>query len=88
MHRVWVPLCGLAWEKDAGIDIDRWNGAELRRRREEACLTTSELAVKVGTEGATVSSWERVCSRPSPIMVLVLSTVLGCAPRAFFHPEK
>jgi transcriptional regulator with XRE-family HTH domain len=63
-----------------------FDGAELKRRRQEAGLTQAQLARLVGRSTASLSHYESHFSRPPTAAVLALSAALACEPGALFSP--
>lgn len=83
MHR-WVHPGGSRLERDAGYDVARWNGTELRRRRELRNVTLSELGADAGFSASTIAGWERGPRCPPPEFVAMLAHAWGTTMRAFF----
>lgn len=76
---------GLPWEGLAGVP-SAWtseSGAELRRRREAACLTQTELAAALGVDATTERMWEAGRVRPPSALLGALALVFRCSVDVF-----
>ncbi|MCE9635770.1 MAG: helix-turn-helix domain-containing protein [Planctomycetes bacterium] len=75
-----------------GVGPDDWNGATLRRLREAAGLTTTEVGAAVGVHARTVTLWEgrprSPASPPRASFLPRLRDLLGVPTvDAFFGPD-
>ena len=81
-----VIVVGLCARGCARLARDEIPGRLLRRLREEAGLTRSEVARLVGVwDSASVAAWERGRQQPAPVNVPLLAAALGVEPVDLFE---
>ena len=64
--------------------MQRFSGAELRRLREQAGKTRTQLGAQIGRSEQTIIGYERGMTVPSMYALGAIATALGCEPGAVF----
>lgn len=78
---------GLRARGCAQLPAEEIPGPLLQRLREEAGMTRSEVARRVGVwDSASVAAWERGRQQPAPVNVPLLARALGVQPLDLFEP--
>ena len=66
------------------INLDKWVGLQITRRRTEIELTKEDLAAMTGCTVAEIRSFEFAWRRPKPAQILQLANTLGVRVSYFF----
>lgn len=71
------------------MTAERTNGLPgLRREREKAGLSKSELAVKIGSSRQNLTAWESMRISPSAYWVPMIAEALGCTTDRLFLTDS
>jgi transcriptional regulator with XRE-family HTH domain len=65
----------------------RFSGAELRRRRKAAGLTTEQLSTMIGRSYRATHTYESGSAFPGGDTIAMMATALDCDPAVFFVAE-